>query len=207
MSLDSYIFRERPMPEGSPLFFALHGTGGDENQFFGVADELAPNADIIAPRGDVSEHGSARFFRRKAEGVYDMDDLAARTQKMAGFVEAHRARLRPSRVIGLGYSNGANILTSTALARPELFDAIVLLHPLIPWRPQNDARLQRLKVLIAAGRNDPICPASMTLALADFFRVNAKSLDLEWHPGGHELRPNEIDAAARFLASGDLNNG
>jgi phospholipase/carboxylesterase len=207
MSLDSYVFRERPKPEGSPLFLALHGTGGDENQFFGLADELMPDADIIAPRGDVSEHGSARFFRRKAEGVFDMDDLAARTEKMAGFVEAHRARLRPSRVIGLGYSNGANILTSTALGRPDLFDAVVLLHPLIPWRPQNDARLKGLRVLITAGRNDPICPAPMTLALADFFRANAKSLDLEWHPGGHELRSNEIDAAARFLTSGDRDNG
>jgi phospholipase/carboxylesterase len=200
MALDSYVYRERPKPEGSPLVFALHGTGGDENQFFGLADELMPDADIIAPRGDVSEHGSTRFFRRKAEGVYDMDDLAARAEKMAGFVESHRARLQPSRAIGLGYSNGANILSSTVLARPDLFDAIVLLHPLIPWRPQNDARLKGLRVLITAGRNDPICPSSMTLSLADFFRANAKSVDLEWHSGGHELRPNEIRAAAQFLS-------
>ena len=200
MSLDSYVYRERPRPEGSPLFLALHGTGGDENQFFGLAEELAPDADVVAPRGDVSEHGAARFFRRKAEGVYDMDDLAARTEKMAAFVAAHRARLKPSRVIGLGYSNGANILASTALARPGLFDAVVLMHPLIPWRPANDARLAGLRVLITAGRSDPICPPGMTLALAEFFRANAGSLELEWHPGGHELRPNEIEAARRFLA-------
>jgi phospholipase/carboxylesterase len=204
MSLDSYVFRERPKPEGSPLFVALHGTGGDENQFFSLADELMPDADIITPRGDVSEHGSARFFRRKAEGVYDMDDLAARTDKMADFVEAHRARLKPSRVIGLGYSNGANILTSTILARPDLFDAVILLHPLIPWRPENDARLKGLRVLITAGCSDPICPSPMTLALAEFFRENANSLSVEWHAGGHELRPNEIGAAARFLS--DRNN-
>jgi phospholipase/carboxylesterase len=203
MSLDAYIYRERSMPEGVPLFLAFHGTGGDESQFFGLAAELAPQADVIAPRGDVSEHGAARFFRRKAEGVYDMEDLAARTQKMAGFVAAHRARLKSSKVIGLGYSNGANILASTALARPDLFDEIVLMHPLIPWRPQDDARLEGWRVLVTAGRSDPICPAPLTLELADFLRKNVASLDLEWHPGGHELRSNELDAAARFLAGGD----
>ena len=39
--------------------------------------ELMPGAAIVAPRGDVSEHGALRFFRRLGEGRYDMDDLAA----------------------------------------------------------------------------------------------------------------------------------
>ena len=38
--------------------------------------ELLPGAAIVAPRGDVSEHGALRFFRRRGEGRYDMDDLA-----------------------------------------------------------------------------------------------------------------------------------
>lgn len=200
MSLDSYVYRERARPEGAPLFVAFHGTGGDENQFFGLAAELVAEADVIAPRGDVSEHGAARFFRRTGEGVYDMADLAARTEKMAEFVEAHRARLKAPRVVGLGYSNGANILTSVVLARPDLFDDVVLMHPLIPWRPRDDARLGKLRALVTAGRNDPICPPELTLALGDFLKANAGDVSLEWHAGGHELRPGEIDAAARFLA-------
>jgi phospholipase/carboxylesterase len=199
MSLGSYIFRERTMAEGAPLFLAFHGTGGDENQFFGLAEELVPEASVIAPRGDVLEYGAARFFRRKAEGVYDMADLTARAAKMAAFVEAHRQRLRPSRVIGLGYSNGANILASVVFARPDLFDDIVLMHPLIPWRPADNAGLAEVRTLITAGRSDPICPAPMTESLADYFRANAKSVELEWHAGGHEARSSEFDAAARFI--------
>ena len=122
---------------------------------------------------------------------------------MAGFIEAHRTRLNPGRVIGLGYSNGANILASTVLARPDLFDDIVLMHPLIPWPPRDDARLKSLAVLVTAGRSDPVCPSPLTLELADFWRRNAGSLDLEWHSGGHELRSSELDAAARFLAGGE----
>ena len=200
MGLDSYVYRERRNADGAPLFFVFHGTGGDENQFFNLASELIPEANVVAPRGDVSEYGAARFFRRTGEGVYDMEDLAARTTKMAGFVDAHRLRLRPSRVIGLGYSNGANILASTVFARPELFDDVILMHPLIPWRLADNPKLAGVRVLITAGRNDPICPPARTKALSDYFAAQGKSAALEWSDGGHEIRPNELKAAAKFLA-------
>jgi len=199
MSLEGYVFAERPAPEGAPLLFAFHGTGGDERQWLALGAELVPAAHVIAPRGDVPEFGALRFFRRKAEGVYDMADLAHRTIAMAGFVDAHRKRLKAPRVIGLGYSNGANILASTVFKWPELFDDIVLMHPLIPWAPDAGADLSRLRTLITAGRNDPIGPPKLTQALADFFGTYAKFVALEWHPGGHELRPSEFEAARRFL--------
>jgi phospholipase/carboxylesterase len=63
------------------IFIVFHGTGGDENQFFGLAEQLLPAATIVSPRGDVSEYGAARFFRRTGEGVYDMEDLARATDE------------------------------------------------------------------------------------------------------------------------------
>src|SRR6185436_14570093 len=103
MSRDSYIHAALPGSPGSPLLLLFHGTGGDEHQFTGLGQQLVPGATIIAPRGDVSEFGAARFFRRTGEGVYDMDDLAVRTAKMTAFVRAHRDAARSSAVIGLGY--------------------------------------------------------------------------------------------------------
>jgi phospholipase/carboxylesterase len=131
MTTDSYIHRVEPGRPGGPLLFAFHGTGADETQFLGLGRALMPAASVIAPRGDVSEHGAARYFRRTAEGVYDMEDLARATVKMAGFVAAHREKAQAETVAGLGYSNGANILASVLFARPGLFDAAVLMHPLI----------------------------------------------------------------------------
>ena len=34
--------------------------------------EIAPNAAILSPRGKVLENGMPRFFRRLAEGVFDL---------------------------------------------------------------------------------------------------------------------------------------
>ncbi|MEJ6783378.1 alpha/beta hydrolase [Aminobacter sp. Piv2-1] len=201
MSKDAYIHRLLPGEPGSPLVFALHGTGGDENQLIGFGRELVPGATVVSPRGDVSEMGAARFFRRTGEGVYDMDDLTRATAKMAGFVAAHVEAAKPSQVFALGYSNGANILASVLFAAPDRFDAVALMHPLIPFAPEIDGSLAGRRVLITAGRRDPICPPDLTSRLDAYLRDAGADVRLEWHEGGHEVRPNEIEAAKRFFAS------
>lgn len=199
MSLDAYVHHAEGDAAGGTLAFVFHGTGGDERQLMPVARDLLPDAALIAPRGDVSEHGAARFFRRRAEGVYDMADVARATTRMSAFVSAHVAAAQPARVIGLGYSNGANILASVMFAEPALFDAAVLMHPLIPWSPEPAP--VRTAVLITAGRRDPICPPEMTKALADWLAGQGAPVETHWHPGGHEIAGSEVAAAARFLGA------
>jgi len=194
---ESYAYHAEGRGEGRPLAFVFHGTGGTENQLVPLVRELMPGAAIVAPRGDVSEAGALRFFRRTGEGRYDMADLAARTAAMAAFVEAHAAIARPSEVVGLGYSNGANILASVIFARPGLFDRAVLMHPLIPWEP--DPVPVRTKVLITAGERDPICPPEGTRRLEAWLAAQGAEVTTHWHPGGHEIGRSEIAAIAGFL--------
>lgn len=194
---DRYVHHAEGQAAGRPLVFAFHGTGGTEHQFVPLVRELKPGAGIVAPRGDVSEHGALRFFRRRGEGRYDMDDLRMRTAAMAAFVAAHVALARPSEVIGLGYSNGANILASVIFARPDLFGRAVLMHPLIPWTP--DPVPVTTRVLITAGERDPICPPEDTRALEAWFRDQGAQVETWWHLGGHEIDRGEIAAVARFL--------
>jgi phospholipase/carboxylesterase len=200
MSTDAYTaLTTTPAPD-APLVFAFHGTGGDEHQFFELAQQLVPGAGVISPRGDVFEHGAARFFRRTGEGVYDMDDLAARTVKMASFVAAHKAAHPGAPVYGFGYSNGANILASVAMEHPDLFDRIGLLHPLIPWRPAPATELVGKAVMISAGRRDPICPWPMSGRLIAWFGDQGATVTTDIHEGGHELRPSEVDTLAKVMA-------
>lgn len=197
----TYIANRTEGRAGAPLLLTFHGTGGDETQFHGVGTELLPDAHVVSPRGDVSEMGHARYFRRTGEGVYDMDDLARRTAAMADFIRGEADRTAASRVIGLGYSNGANILAAVALAEPGLVDDLILMHPLIPWSPDPQPGLRGRRVLITAGRQDPICPAPLTETLAGYLTDQGAKVDLLWHPGGHEIRQDELGAIATFLAT------
>ena len=199
MSTQSYHALAKK-PEGdAPLVFVFHGTGGDETQFFALAKDLVPGAGVISPRGDVSETGAARFFRRTGEGVYDMEDLSRATEKMAAFVEAWKAEYPERSAYGFGYSNGANILASVMMTRPDLFDRVGLLHPLIPWDPAPNPALQGRHVLITAGQRDPICPWPMTERLVSWAKAQGANLTTSYHDGGHEVRREELTALAQLL--------
>lgn len=199
MTLNAYRHFARAPAPGAPLVFSFHGTGGDEHQFVSLVQQILPGAGIVAPRGDVDEHGSNRFFRRAAEGVYDMEDLDRRTDAMIEFIRAHRASSAGAPVYALGYSNGANILASVAMRQPALFDRAVLMHPLIPWKPEPNPALGAVEILVTAGRRDTICPLPLTMAFVDYLKAQGAPVSLVLHDGGHEIRQEEVSAAADFL--------
>ncbi|NIZ07956.1 alpha/beta hydrolase [Pseudooceanicola sp. HF7] len=201
MTKDAYHALIQPPEAGAPLVFAFHGTGGDEHQFFEITRQILPGAGVISARGDVSEQGALRFFRRTGEGVYDMEDLSRRVERMAGFVAAHKAEYPQTPVYGYGYSNGANILAAVAMKQPELFNRIGLLHPLIPWSPAPVAGLAGRRVLVTAGRRDPICPWPMTEALVTWLCDQGAEVTTEVHAGGHELQQGELTALRDLLAA------
>ncbi|MGN6468325.1 MAG: alpha/beta hydrolase [Rhizobiaceae bacterium] len=207
MPNDTYVYAERKGAPGGALFLTFHGTGGDEHQFAGLAAQLMPDATILSPRGDVLEHGAARFFRRTGEGVYDMADLALRTANMRRFLSARKAERSPSRTIGLGYSNGANMLASVLFEEAGLFDDAILMHPLIPFEPPANPGLKGTRLLITAGRNDPICPAPLTDRLGDYFRRQGAELSMAWHNGGHAIDQSEVTAITEFLKVGHVAAG
>ncbi|WP_312525755.1 alpha/beta hydrolase [Paracoccus sp. (in: a-proteobacteria)] len=200
MSVDTYHYHSKPGRDAlTPLVVTFHGTGGDEFQFSGLIDQLMPDAALLSPRGDVQEHGANRFFRRKAEGQYDMQDLAQRTTRMISFLAAHKAENPDRPIYGLGYSNGANILASVLFQAPELFDRAVLMHPLIPFTPAPQPGLKDKAVLITAGRRDPICPLPQSEALACWFQDQGSKLDFAVQNGGHEVGQAELAQIGDFL--------
>jgi phospholipase/carboxylesterase len=194
-----YVHRLHAGAPGKPILIVLHGTGGDENQLFDFGRQLLPEATVLAPRGDVSEHGAARFFRRSGEGVYDMADLSRATEKMAAYVKAFADEYQASRIFGLGFSNGANILANVLIEK-GIFDLAVLMHPLIPFQPEAHSTLAGRKVLVTAGRRDPIAPMAVTEALSQHLKGRGAEVGMVWHPGGHEIAPLEIDAVRDFFS-------
>lgn len=194
-----YIHQLRLGAPGAPLFVVLHGTGGDENQFLSFASHLLPDATVISPRGDVSERGAARFFKRAGEGVYDMADLARATDKLAKFLSSKRDEHGASEIIGFGYSNGANILANVMIEHPDLVSKAALLHPLIPFAPKSSAAQKPRQILVTAGEYDPICPPAQSRDLIAYFKAQGDVVSEEWHSGGHEIRPSEVEALKGFF--------
>ena len=207
MSLETYHHRFVPGTDASGrTLILLHGTGSDEDSFLGLGraliEEDAPQMAMLSIRGNVSENGMNRFFRRLAEGVYDMEDLARRTADLGAFLAAAAVHYeRPqSGFIGVGYSNGANILANLLFKLPNAVRAAVLMHPLIPFEPDPQPGLSGKPVFVSAGENDPITPFAETQVLLEWLGRQGAQVGAAVHRGGHEVRPEEVEAVKNWLA-------
>jgi phospholipase/carboxylesterase len=188
--------------ESGVTLLLLHGTGGSEDDLVPLGRELAPGAAILSPRGKVSEYGAARFFRRLAEGVFDHEDLVFRTHELAGFVEAASDEygFDPSKIVAVGYSNGANIAGSLMLLHPGLLRAAVLFRAMVPFEPEETPDLSGMPVFIAAGRRDQMILPQTTQRLAEILTEAGADLDLRWRDTGHGLTYEEVEEAKGWLS-------
>ena len=181
----------------------LHGTGGNERDLIPLGRELDSNASLLSPRGKVLENGAPRFFRRLAEGVFDLDDLRKRTHELAEFVmaAAERYRIDKKKIVAVGYSNGANIAASMLLLRPEILSAAILFRAMVPLLPETKPNLSSVRVWIGGGAFDSIIPASQTERLAELLRGAGADVTIRFFEAGHELTRADVDLAREWLMS------
>ena len=186
-----------PSESGSPItLLLLHGTGGNENDLLGLGAQLLPGAALLSPRGKVLENGMPRFFRRLAEGVFDLNDLANRTEELARFVEkTSTKRGFGKKVMAVGYSNGANIAASLLLLRPGCSPGLSSSGRWSRSRCRSSPTSPSVRVLIEAGTGDIIVPKDQPEALAETFRRGKAEVSLQWHEAGHQLTEADIETA------------
>lgn len=181
----------------------LHGTGGDENDMVPLAASLVPGAAVLSPRGAVREGGLPRFFRRISPGVFDLEDLAARTQQLIRFVRGavEKYELDPSRLIAVGLSNGANIAASVLLTEAGVFSHGVLFRAMVPFEPKQFPKLGGTPVLIASGEWDPIATPEQARRLQTLLQNAGGTPTLTFFDAAHELTRGDIFAAADWIAA------
>jgi phospholipase/carboxylesterase len=179
----------------------LHGTGGSERDLLPLGRELDPNAALLSPRGKVLEHGMPRFFRRVAEGVFDLEDLQKRTHELADFVAAaaERYNFDVNNLIAVGYSNGANIAACVLLLRPESLAGAILFRAMVPLEPDKPPDLATVRVWIGAGNHDPIIPTMETQRLVDLLRTGGADVTIRFLNAGHGLTPDDISLSRGWL--------
>jgi predicted esterase len=186
---------------GAPTLLMLHGTGGNEHDLLPVARMLDPSAAVLSPRGQVLENGMPRFFRRLAEGVFDVEDLKRRASDLATFTTSAAAHygFDPDGVVAVGFSNGANIAAAVLLLHPGTLARAVLFRAMVPLVPDPLPSLAGATVLISNGRGDPIISGTETERLASLLRACGADVELAWQPGGHELTRADVATAQTWL--------
>lgn len=186
--------------ETKPILLLLHGTGGNEQSLIGLAKEIDDTASILSVRGNVLENGMPRFFRRLAEGVFDLEDLIFRTKELNDFLleAAQRYGFDRNRVVAIGYSNGANIAASLLFHFEDALAGAILHHPMVPRRGIELPALSSIPVFIGAGTNDPMCSAQESEDLQALLTAAGAEVTTVWFNYGHQLTMPEVEAAKEW---------
>ncbi|HLR64002.1 MAG TPA: alpha/beta hydrolase [Pseudogracilibacillus sp.] len=193
-----YIYKE-PKNGSEKTILLLHGTGGTEQDLLPLAEIVDPNAAVLSVRGNVSENGMPRFFKRLAAGVFDEEDLILRTEELYNFLDeaAQEHGFDRKQVTAIGYSNGANIAASLLFHYENALEGAVLHHPMVPRRRIELPSLNT-KVFIAAGKNDPMCSPEEAEELDHLLASAGADVTTYWENNGHQLTQTEVMQAKKW---------
>lgn len=181
-------------------FLLLHGTGGNEQSLMQLADLIDAEANVLSVRGNVLENGMPRFFRRLAEGIFDFEDLAARTTELYEFLDeaSEQYNFDRMKVIAIGYSNGANIAANLLFTYADALSGAILHHPMVPRRDVTLPNLSQQQVFIAAGVNDPLCTKQESDDLTAYLTNAGATVETKWYNYGHQLTMDEVQDAKQW---------
>jgi len=178
----------------------LHGTGGNEHDLIDIAKIIDKDANILSIRGNVLEYGMPRFFKRFAMGIFDIENLIEETHKLHDFIVEMSIRYGFSmeHTVGVGYSNGANILLSVLLHYNNPIKLAILYHPMIPIKDLNINDLSQTHVYITSSLNDQMIPKNDTVEMEAMLKSRNANTKIYWTETGHQLTKNEILESKEF---------
>jgi phospholipase/carboxylesterase len=204
-----YLFRPSLHPNRgkTPVLVLLHGMGGNKTDLMKLGSMLNNRFSVLSVRAPMSmpEGGHSWYGVRFApDPVIDSDQAEASRCLMIEFLKdaVQRHNLEPSEIFLAGFSQGAIIAASVALTRPELVAGLVMMSGRI--LPQvkiqvASARLERLNVFVAHGRDDQRLPLHHAHETRDWLKDLGVNLTYKEYAGGHEIATDEHRDIAQWL--------
>ena len=197
-----YIYQPAANPTGVTLLL-LHGTGGDERDLLPLAKGFGPGLNVLSVRGNVLEGGMPRFFRRLGMGVFDEKDVVFRTHELAEFLTtiSQKEGFDASKMVAVGYSNGANIAGSLLLLYPDLLAGAVLWRPMQPLAavPAAPVAARHQPVLFCPGTADPTVQPAATNRYAALLAERGFAMSRHDAPASHNLTQGDVEAAVNWF--------
>ncbi len=189
----------------APLLL-LHSTGGDEQQLLPLAELVAPGHPILSIAGRVNPDGPRRYFKLRGTwgftpDNFDLNSLAKESQWLSQTIIelSQKHELDLSRMIALGYSNGANILLDMLLSDLIAFDNSIAFHAM---RLKEHPTLREKKsrsLFLTYAKNDEIVPLDNFKSLKTELESAGCRLTVFESTLGHQLSEEEVWAAKQWL--------
>jgi phospholipase/carboxylesterase len=199
--------------EGDPqgALVLNHGRGADENDLFGLLDELDPERRLVgvttgAPLTNVPP-GGRHWYLVPRVGYPDPETFAASYAALTGFLDGFLAErgLGWDRTVIGGFSMGSVMSYAVSLGEGRPTPAgLIAFSGFVPtvegWTLQLEGR-EGLDVVIHHGANDPIISVEFARQARELLRSGGISPEYLETDAGHWLPPEAVEPARRVVAA------
>ena len=210
-----FKFLEQPAGPGvrEPwLMVLMHGVGSNEQDLFGLARLMPPQFHVLSLRAPyvLSPDAYAWFeFQVLANGERRIDEEQERESRfLVGEMIASASQqlgVPPERVVVGGFSQGGIMALSLLLTQPSKVRAAMVWHSrLLPQVVPHIAPPEAFEgkaLWVSHGSADNVIPPSAAAASRELARGLPLVLSGGDFPGGHEIRPAELQGAMAWLQS------
>lgn len=191
LSLD-YLWRPAPDAAGSPgtplpitlLVLSEADKKGDSPLApLALADAVAAGVAVIAPTPPPAT---------------DAHDAAG---ALASFLTeaAEALAIDPGAIWGLGFGDGATLLTALAVDHPKVLSGLVVLSGRAPFKSPGGRVLDTKKTFCATGTTDTRVSEADYEQLVELLVTTGAEVQLHWYECGHDVTGDELAAISQFL--------
>jgi phospholipase/carboxylesterase len=194
------------------LLVLMHGVGSNEQDLFGLARLMPPQFHVLSLRAPyvLSPDAYAWFeFQVLGDGERRINEEQERESRfLVGEMVASAAQqlgVPPERVVVGGFSQGGIMALSLLLTQPGKLRAAMVWHSrLLPQVVPHIAPPQAFEgkaLWVSHGSADNVIPPSAAEATRELARGLPLALSGGNFPGGHEIRPVELQGSLAWLQS------
>ncbi|EJM12434.1 putative esterase [Pseudomonas sp. GM21] len=204
-----YLEQTNADTQNQPLVIFLHGYGSNEQDLFGIKDDLPASYTYLSVRAPMTmEEGSYQWFRKKGEGAYngETDDLKTSGQVLQDFIAqaAKKYHTEPDKVVLVGFSQGAIMSYEVALRHPEAVGAIAALSgrilPVLKSALKPDEKRQSLAIFIGHGKEDNRLPYKDGTDANSLLQSISLTPEFHGYEGlGHSISAAEVEDLNAWL--------
>jgi phospholipase/carboxylesterase len=197
---------EIPAGDTHPAVILLHGRGANEGDLVGLTRGFDKRLLILSVRAPFpfSYDGGYTWYDIGALGAPEPKMFRESSERLDQFIRdaQQQYRINPKKLILLGFSMGTAMALTYALSHPDVPCGVIAHSGYIPEQTHLKYawdRLSACKFLITHGVDDPVIPVFLARRVKELFRTSNASVTYREYEGGHEITPEMVADAERFL--------